>query len=63
VRVHPGVTLRSIEALHIADALRRHEGNRKAVAEELGIHLTTLRRKIKDLEIEVPDRDGRSRRK
>jgi len=62
MQVHPGVSLRSIEGLHIADALRRHEGNRKAVAEELGIHLTTLRRKIKDLEIEVPDRDGRSRR-
>jgi len=61
IQVHPGVTLRSIEALHIADALRRHEGNRKVVAEELGIHLTTLRRKIKDLEIEVPNRDGRSR--
>ena len=62
MQIQPGVTLQSIEALHIADALHRHEGNRKGAAEELGIHPTTLRRKIKDLKIEVPDRDGRSRR-
>ena len=61
--VRPGATLRSIEALHIADALRRHEGSRKAAAAELGIHPTTLRRKIKDLGIDVPERDGRSHRK
>jgi len=63
MEVHPGATLRSIEALHIADALRRHEGSRKAAAAELGIHPTTLRRKIKDLEIDLPERDGRSHRK
>jgi PAS domain S-box-containing protein len=61
MRVHPGASLRSIEAMHIADALRRHEGNRKATAAELGIHPTTLRRKIRDLEIPVPDHDGRRR--
>jgi transcriptional regulator with PAS, ATPase and Fis domain len=60
--VRPGVTLRSLEALHIADALRRHDGNRSATAAELGIHPTTLRRKIRDLEIIVPDHDGRRRR-
>jgi len=58
--VGPGVTLRSIEALHIADALRRHQGSRKDAAAELGIHPTTLRRKIKDLGIDLPARDGRS---
>jgi PAS domain S-box-containing protein len=63
MEVRPGATLRSIEALHIADALRRHEGSRKAAAAELGIHPTTLRRKIKDLGIDVPERDGRSHRK
>ena len=31
----------------IADALRRHQGNRNRVAEELGVHRTTLWRKIK----------------
>ena len=58
-----GESLRSIEAHHISDALRRHEGSRKAVADELGIHTTTLLRKMKALGIEPPERDGRSRRK
>jgi len=56
-----GLTLRSMEALHIANALRRHGGNRKAAARELGIHPSTVFRKIKDLSIEHPQRDGRSR--
>lgn len=60
--VGPGATLRSIEAVHISDALRRHEGSRKAAADELGIHPTTLRRKIKNLGIELPAHDGRSHR-
>ena len=63
LEVSPGTTLRSIEALHISDALRRHHGSRKAAAEELGIHPTTLRRKIKDLGIDAPAQDGRSHRK
>jgi PAS domain S-box-containing protein len=62
VEIGPGATLRSIEAVHISDALRRHEGNRKAAAEELGIHPSTLRRKMKGLGIELPSVDGRSRR-
>jgi transcriptional regulator with PAS, ATPase and Fis domain len=63
MEVGPGATLRSIEAVHISDALRRHGGSRKAAAEELGIHPTTLRRKIKNLGIELPAHDGRSLRK
>jgi len=55
-----GMTLREMEALQISLALHRHGGNRKAAAEELGIHPSTLFRKLKDLEIEPPDRDGRS---
>ena len=57
-----GMTLRALESLHIEDALRRNGGNRKAAAEELGIHPSTLFRKIKDLGIETPEMDGRSRR-
>lgn len=57
----PGMTLRALESLHIADALRRHHGNRKAAAEELGIHPSTLYRKMRDLGIEEPETDGRSR--
>jgi transcriptional regulator with PAS, ATPase and Fis domain len=63
MKLGPGATLRSIEAFHIAEAIRRNDGNRKAAAEELGIHPTTLRRKIKDLDIDLPSHDGRSHRK
>jgi transcriptional regulator with PAS, ATPase and Fis domain len=61
VRPRTGATLQSMEALHIADALRRQKGSRKAAAKELGIHPSTLFRKIRDLEIEVPRGDGRRR--
>jgi len=57
-----GMTLREMEGLQISLALHRHGGNRKAAAEELGIHPSTLFRKLKELEIEPPDRDGRSSR-
>ncbi len=60
-RVEAGATLRSVETLLIADAVRRHDGNRKQAAHELGIHPTTLRRKIRELGIEVPEHDGRRR--
>lgn len=59
--VAPGASLRSVETIHIENSLRRHNGNRTAAAEELGIHPTTLRRKIRTLDIDVPDQDGRSR--
>jgi PAS domain S-box-containing protein len=63
LEVRQAATLSAIEAVHIADALRRHDGNRNKAAKELGIHPTTLRRKIKDLDIDVPDHDGRSNRR
>lgn len=50
----PGASLRSIEAFHITDAIRRHGGNCRAAAQELGIHRSTLFRKIKTLEIKTP---------
>ena len=57
-----GTTLRELESLHITDALRRNAGHRKAAAKELGIHPTTLFRKIKELGIEFPEKDGRHRK-
>jgi transcriptional regulator with PAS, ATPase and Fis domain len=48
------LTLKALEALHIADAVRRHNGNRTAAARELGIDPSTLFRKIKALRIELP---------
>ncbi len=44
-----GMTLREFEAIHIADALRRHHGNRAAASRELGINASTLFRKLKSL--------------
>jgi PAS domain S-box-containing protein len=65
-RGHPrprsGATLRELEAMHIADAVRRHGGNRTAAARELGIDPSTLFRKVKALGIRLPRKDGRSAR-
>ena len=54
------MTLKQIEKLAITDAIRRHDGNRHAAASELGIHPSTLFRKIKTLRIDLPDHDGRN---
>jgi PAS domain S-box-containing protein len=45
----------------ILDALRRNQWNRLRAAQELGIHKTTLFRKIRKLGIDLPDTDGRSK--
>jgi PAS domain S-box-containing protein len=50
-----GATLRELEAMHIVDTIRRHDGNRTAAARELGINPSTLFRKIKSMNIHVPD--------
>lgn len=66
LRSSPGkrsVTLKALETIHIADAIRRHGGNRTAAAGELGINPSTLFRKIKSLGIELPDGDGRSQKR
>ena len=53
---------RATEAQAIRSALERHGFNRLAAARELGLHKSTLFRKIKALEIKLPDQDGRSHR-
>ena len=53
--------LRDAEKQLILDSLRRNKWNRLAAARELGIHKSTLFRKIKALGIELPATDGRSR--
>ncbi len=50
-RLKTALTLAELEAIHISDALRRHEGNRAAAARELGINPSTLFRKLKTLGI------------
>ncbi|MBN1596272.1 sigma 54-interacting transcriptional regulator [candidate division FCPU426 bacterium] len=51
---------RMAEAQTIANAMKRHHHNRLAAARELGIHKTTLYRKLKILGINFPKKDGRS---
>ena len=55
----PG-TLQETEITTITEALRRNRYNRQAAADELGIHKSTLYRKIREYGIELPARDGRS---
>jgi len=54
---HELLDIQSIRA-----ALARNHGNRLAAAKELGVHKTTLFRKMKNLAIPLPEKDGRSRR-
>jgi PAS domain S-box-containing protein len=54
----------AVEALQrslIIAALKRHGGNRRAAAEELSVHPTTLWRRARKLGIDLPDVDGRSK--
>ena len=53
--------LNRLEADYIRQVLRRHGGNRGAAARELGIHRTTLQRKIKRLGLDPGPGDGRSK--
>jgi PAS domain S-box-containing protein len=56
-----GASLRAIEKDLIRDVLKRHGGNRSLAAAELGINPSTLYRKIKQLRIDLPAHDGRTR--
>lgn len=58
--IRGGSTLQQAEANAIFEALQRNNWNRLSAADELGIHKTTLWRKIRKLSIELPDRDGRN---
>ncbi len=52
-------TVKTIEAQAIREALDRNGGNRLAAARELGMHKSTLFRKVRLLGIELPGEDGR----
>lgn len=55
--------LKSMEVRAIMEGLERNRYNRLATARELGIHKSTLFRKLKELGIALPQADGRSNRK
>lgn len=52
--------LRSAEKQSILSAMKRNHFNRAAAARELGIHKTTLYRKMKSLDLPLPEKNGRS---
>ncbi|WP_319409190.1 sigma 54-interacting transcriptional regulator [uncultured Desulfosarcina sp.] len=54
-------TLNSTEAVAIMNALKQNSYNRLAAAKALGMHKSTLFRKIKRLGIFLPEIDGRSK--
>ena len=57
---HQGETLEDLERRFIEEVLERNGNNRTAAAKELGIHKSTLYRKIRKLGIELPPVDGRA---
>ena len=56
-------SMESMERDFIYEILRKNNWNRTAAAAQMGIHPTTLWRKIKRLNLEIPKQDGRSRKK
>ncbi len=56
----PAGDLEDAERRALIKALERNKWNRAAVAQELGIHKSTLYRKIKAHQIELPATDGRT---
>ncbi|MCB2182445.1 MAG: sigma 54-interacting transcriptional regulator [Desulfobulbaceae bacterium] len=57
-----GESVQVTEEMKILEALKRNHYNRTAAAKELGIHKSTLFRKLKKYHISLPEMDGRSSR-
>ncbi len=57
------MSLQAMERRLVSETLRRTGGNRKKAARDLGIDMSTLYRKILALGIDVPETDGRGRRR
>jgi DNA-binding NtrC family response regulator len=57
------MSLEAIEKLFITETLQRRNGNRTLAADDLGISVSTLYRKINAYGIDTPDADGRGRRR
>ena len=57
-----GLSWNEVERNFLLEALKRNQWNRSATAAQLGIHPSTLWRKIKRIGITLPEQDGRSKR-
>ncbi len=51
-----------MERTYIYETLKRNHWNRVTTAAQMGIHTTTLWRKIKRLNLQIPKQDGRTKR-
>ena len=56
-----GDSVRIAEAKIILEALKKNNYNRKATSEFLGMHKSTLFRKINKFGLKIPGKDGRAR--
>jgi hypothetical protein len=56
-------SIKAVEVRAISAALERNQNNRLAAARDIGLHKSTLFRKIKVLGTDLPETDGRSRSK
>ncbi len=54
------ITLKSMERILICKTLQLYNGNRIRTSKALGIDVSTLYRKVKSLNIEIPKTDGRT---
>jgi PAS domain S-box-containing protein len=57
----PGFSLHDMERGLLYEMLKKNHWNRKATAAQMGIHPTTLWRKMKRLNIETPEKESQSR--
>ncbi|MDY7034904.1 MAG: sigma 54-interacting transcriptional regulator [Thermodesulfobacteriota bacterium] len=55
-------SLDEMEKSYIYEVLKKNNWNRTATALQMGIHTTTLWRKIKRLKLQTPEKDGRTRK-
>jgi transcriptional regulator with PAS, ATPase and Fis domain len=62
LRFGKGISLRSMEKLLVTDALRRHQGNRRKAAKELGIDPSTLFRRLRVLKLTSGPKSGQPER-
>jgi PAS domain S-box-containing protein len=58
-----GAVVKVFEAQAIQAALKNNQFNRLAAARELGVHKSTLFRKVKSCGLNLPEEDGRARRR